>query len=340
MNYDHASPRLALPNLGAVVYTSMAYMLGETAHAYYFWCCYSKRSGWQIIMTTQFPIRISKNSAIPMYKQVISAVIQAIENGTLTTNERIPSDRELSEQLSMSRMTIRRALFELTHDGWLYSEPGKGTFVRGGKVEGHQQILKGFSRDWRDRGYQVYSKVLAAQLVPADERLATCLYVPLHEAIFRLERVRFLNGDPIALEWAYLPYARCHGIMEHDFSQESLYAVLHRQYGVRFAWAKQVIEASLPSEQEIKLLEISATVPVLRGHRAVYLADEQVIEYSEAVYRGDRYRFESILFERPSSHSTIPSAGEASATQDEWGQVLLMNSLRVSEPEDIEGEEE
>jgi GntR family transcriptional regulator len=241
---------------------------------------------------------VRKEAGTPLYQQLCEAIIQAVKTGQLQPNERIPSDRELCEELGMSRMTIRHAMAELVREGWLYSQAGKGTFVRGPKMRQRQQILVGFSQDWQQRGYRTHSRVLMAQLVPATPAVAEELRVAVHEALVKLERVRFINEEPMSVELVYLPYALVPGILEHDFSHESLYHVLRAEYHYQFAWARQVVEADMPTAREANLLTIPRTTPVLRGTRSLYMSDERVLEFSQAVYRGDRYRYETVHFER------------------------------------------
>lgn len=240
---------------------------------------------------------INKGAGEPLYRQLCEVVIQAIKDGRLQPNERIPSDRELCEELGMSRMTIRHAMAELVREGWLYSQAGKGTFVRGPKMGQLQQILVGFTQNWRERGYHTHARVLAAHLMPATAALAEEMRVPVHEALVKLERVRFINDEPISVELAYIPYALVPGILEHDFTHESLYQVLREEYHHRFAWARQIVEADMPTVREAGLLTIPRTTPVLRGTRTLFTVDERVIEYNQAVYRADRYRYETLLFD-------------------------------------------
>jgi GntR family transcriptional regulator len=267
---------------------------------------------------------VHKEAGVPLYQQLCEAIIQAIKTGLLQPHERIPSDRELCEELGVSRMTIRHAMAELVREGWLYSQAGKGTFVRGPKMRQRQQILVGFSQDWQQRGYRTHARVLTAQLVPATAVVADELHVAVHDALVKLERVRFINDEPISVELVYLPYALVPGILEHDFSRESLYQVLRTEYHYQFAWARQIVEADMPSAREASLLTIPRTTPVLRGTRSLYLTDERVLEYSQAVYRGDRYRYETVLFERDWSlqgrvigypEEASARDGEASKTQ-------------------------
>lgn len=265
---------------------------------------------------------VHKETGVPLYQQLCEAIIQAIKIGLLQPNERVPSDRELCEELGVSRMTIRHAMAELVREGWLYSQAGKGTFVRGPKMRQRQQILVGFSQDWQQRGYHTRARVLAAQLIPAPPAVAEELHVAVHDALVKLERLRFINDEPISVELVYLPYALVPGILEHDFSHESLYYILRTEYQYQFAWARQVVEADMPSTREASLLTIPRTTPVLRGTRSLYLTDERVLEYSQAVYRGDRYRYETVLFERDWSlqgrvigHPEEPSTLDSEASE-------------------------
>jgi GntR family transcriptional regulator len=270
---------------------------------------------------------VNKSTGTPLYRQLCDVVIQAIKDGRLLPNERIPSDRELCEELGMSRMTIRHAMAELVREGWLHSQTGKGTFVRGPKMGQLQQTLIGFTQNWRSRGYETHARVLVAQLVPATATLAEEMRLPAHEAVVKLERVRYINDEPISIEAAHVPYALAPGILEHDFSHESLYEVLREQYHHRLAWAHQIVEADMPSPREASLLTIARTTPVLRGTRTVVLADEQVIEYNQAVYRGDRYRYETMLFE-----GGWPSEIQLAGLTDERRSVNISPSHEPVEP--------
>jgi len=108
--------------------------------------------------------------------------------------------------------------------------------------------------------------------------------------------VRMADALPIALERSHIIYALCPGILEnHDFSRESLYQVLRKEYHLRLTHAHQSIEAQTAGEDEQAALEAEPCTPILRIARVTYNDSEQPIEYVRASYRGDRYKFYTVL---------------------------------------------
>jgi GntR family transcriptional regulator len=238
------------------------------------------------------PPPLDRASPKPIFEQVKSLVQRAIAAGELTSNSRVPSERELSAQLGVSRMTIRQALLELISEGALYTRPGKGTFVSDQKIEQPLQRLTSFTQDMLARGRRPASRLLAQEIVPAPLDLAHVLDVVPGSELLRIARLRLADDQPMALEVTHLPHALCPGLLRFDLSSESLYDLLRRKYGVALVSAKQTIEASPASEEEQELLELPAHVPVLRIHRRTSAADGRIVEYVRAVYRGDRYQLQ------------------------------------------------
>ncbi|MBA3708418.1 MAG: GntR family transcriptional regulator, partial [Planctomycetes bacterium] len=75
-------------------------------------------------------LRLEPSDPMPLYQQVKARLLGDIRSGTLAPDAAIPDERSLAAQLGLSRMTVRRAIVELTDDGWFERIPGRGTFVR------------------------------------------------------------------------------------------------------------------------------------------------------------------------------------------------------------------
>lgn len=236
-------------------------------------------------------LRIDRNDIVPHYQQIQDQLLSAIENGELADAEQLPSEREFAETLGISRMTVRRALKDLQARGWLVSQVGKGWFVSPGKIEQRLSKLSGFSTDMQSMHLHVRSRVLSMESRPAGAAVAEQMAVPIGTQVFRLERVRLVNGEPLGIEDSRVLGAACPGLMQFDFSRDSLYRVLREVYGVTLSVADQTIEASIADWREATYLEIDQGSPVIRGTRVVHDPDGQVIEASRAVYRGDRYKY-------------------------------------------------
>jgi len=156
-----------------------------------------------------------------------------------------------------------------------------------------------------ERGQTVSSRVVESSLMEADAVLSRRLGIQLGAEVVYLSRLRLVDGEPTALERAYLPHALCPGILQHDFSQESLYQVLSTQYQRVPNHAEQEIEASLATPEVARLLSLKPPAVVMIFHRQTHLADGQVIEYVDSELRADRFRFYANLKLQPVSAPSV-----------------------------------
>lgn len=235
-------------------------------------------------------MELNANSPIPLYIQLKELLVRQIRRGELHPHDRLPSERELSEQYGISRMTVRQALQLLVKEGVLYTAAGKGTYVSEVLFE-QDHALTGFSEQMQRANLRASSRVLEATVIPAAPYVAGKLEVPPYSGVILLKRLRLANEKPIAIETAYLSQNLCPDLLKHDFSQVSLYAVLREEYGLVPTSALQVVEAALANVEEARLLELHPPAAVLRMERVTRNVQDVVLEYVESVYRGDRYKF-------------------------------------------------
>ncbi|HDN04785.1 MAG TPA: GntR family transcriptional regulator [Chloroflexi bacterium] len=240
-----------------------------------------------------------------LYQQVANSILEQIQSGELQPGARLPSENALSEQHQVGRNTIRHALSELTVKGYVESVQGVGTFVTETLFPKTVEFLYGFSQEMAQRGKNVGSKVIEAKIIQADPLLARVLRIQLGAEVVFLNRLRIVDGKPAAIERAYLPHTFCLGILEHDFSQESLYDVLAVQYNMKPDHAEQEIGAEIATPQVAALMELSHPAAVLVIHRETRTAEGRVIEYVESEFRSDRFRFYTNLKASASSPTAI-----------------------------------
>ncbi len=232
----------------------------------------------------------TRQGPTPIFEQVKGRLTRAIEDGELVPHERIPSERELSSLLGVSRMTVRQALVALVDEGALYTRAGKGTFVADRKIEQPLQRLSSFTEDMIERGLRPASRVLEQTVVPSPIDLAEALEIAPGAEIVRIARLRLADDEPLAIETAHLPHLRYPGLVRFDFSQHSLYDVLRTEYAVTLATARQTIEASESNAEEAAVLDLPRRAPVLRITRLTTSGEGRPVELVRAVYRGDRYQ--------------------------------------------------
>jgi GntR family transcriptional regulator len=244
--------------------------------------------------------KIDFDSYIPYYIQLMELLKKQLEDGDLEPGDRIPSESELGEMYGVSRTVVRQALRELELAGLILRRKGRGTFVTEPKIaESLVQKLTGFYQDMVDRGRQPTTQVLSREILPANDTVASNLEIKIGSLVHCIERLRFIDDEPIILVKTYLPDALVPNLESYDLENQSLYAVLENEFGLVLARGKRTMEAVPATEREAQYLQIGIAEPLFLLDSVTYLEDGRPIEYYHAVHRGDRSRFEVDLIRQP-----------------------------------------
>ncbi len=236
---------------------------------------------------------INFESHIPYYLQLMDIMREKVQQGAWGPGDQIPGEQDLCEQYLVSRTVVRQALRELEFEGVISRQKGKGTFISLPKIsEGLVQKLTGFYQDMVERGLKPGSKVLHQNVLPASEKVARFLNIQAGEKVIDIERLRFIDDEPIQLVTTYIPFEICPSLATVDLSNQSLYAYLEQDCGIVIAKGHRYIEAVLANEHEADLLGIQHGSPLLMLDSVSFSEDGRPIEYYHALHRGDRSRFE------------------------------------------------
>jgi GntR family transcriptional regulator len=248
---------------------------------------------------------IDRNTPLPYYFQVKELLVEEVESGRWQPDQQIPSESELCEHFGVSRTVVRQALNNLVQDGFLYRHKGRGTFVAKPKImESLAQNLSGFYEDMVARGLQPVTKVLEQTRVEASRKVADHLGLSLGDPVIKIDRLRFVNDEPLLLVVTYLPYEICPSLLEEDMNVQSLYALLEDKYGLKIVRGWRTLEAVAANEYEAHLLKVKVCAPLMLLNSVSYLADGRPIEYFHALHRGDRSKFEVALV-RVRNHTAL-----------------------------------
>ena len=231
-----------------------------------------------------------RNSNVPLHAQITEALQLQIERGELKAGENFPSERDLAERFGVSRMTVRQALQRLRHEGLIYRERGVGTFVANRKIDVHTRNLSGFSEEMASLGLTPSSRVLHLKREKADQQVAQDLDLEADDEVFRLERLRLADDEPMAFETTFLAAQFCPELDKIDLTKNSLYQVLIEKYNLQMHHAAESLEAAAATRFIAGQLGIKANSPVLVVHRVVYSEANEPIESAHTTYRADRYR--------------------------------------------------
>ncbi len=236
---------------------------------------------------------INFESHIPYYIQLMDLLKEQIHNKKWLPGEQIPGEQDLCEKYRISRTVVRQALRELELEGVITRRKGKGTFISEPKIsEGLVQKLTGFYQDMVERGLKPVTKVLHQNVVRANENVARFLEIPPGTEVIDIQRLRFINDEPIQLVTTYIPYAVFPPLATVDLTNRSLYEFLEKEGGIFLARGRRYIEAVLANETEALLLGIERGAPLLMLDSVSYAENGLPIEYYHALHRGDRSRFE------------------------------------------------
>jgi len=244
-------------------------------------------------MTT--PQRTTKQSQTR--EQVIDLIERAGVGGAL------PSERQLSVDLGVSRLTVRAALDELVREGYLVRRRGSGTFVREPKIA-QELAMTSFSEEMRRRGMTPGSRTLSLETTTAGAYLGRCLHVSPSERVVVAKRLRLADGESMAIETLHVPESLVPGLTPKDLDRGSFYELLAERYGVTIVGGMQTIEPTVTNEEESEALDVPLHSPAFLFERTTRSENEAIVEFVRSIYRGDRYRLVSELNRRERTGST------------------------------------
>lgn len=233
----------------------------------------------------------------PKFMQVATDLGVQIDQGHLTG--RLPTERELCDHFSVSRVTLRRALSTLAQKGQIRASWGRGWYVVREPISEPPNALLSFSELAGGRGLTPGTRVLELGTRPASLDEADILRIAPGSRLLVLERLRFLDSVPAALQRSYLALARIEGLDEVlgslDLAHISLYRLLEERWGLVPARADYVVEARAASGREAELLDVAPGSPLLQASQITFDPDGNPFERHWSIYPGDRYRFEASL---------------------------------------------
>jgi GntR family transcriptional regulator len=231
---------------------------------------------------------LSSQLPLPLYLQLARYVRNLILGGKLGHRDALPSERELAERFAVSRVTVRKALRELSEEGLLEQIQGAGTFVnRAPHVEQRLSTLTSFSEDMASRGLVAGSRWLHRTVAVATPEEALALGLSPGATVSRMQRLRTANGAPMALELAAIPSPY---LPDPEAVEGSLYDALRARGYAPFRALQRLTAVRLTTEQAAQL-GVPEGAAALYVERRTMLEDGTPLEFVRSQYRGDAYDF-------------------------------------------------
>ena len=226
----------------------------------------------------------------------------------LSVGDSIPSERQLTQDLGVSRLTVRAALDDLVREGHLVRRRGAGTFVSEPKIA-QELTMSSFTDDIRSRGMTPGSRTLELRTVAAGARLGRVLHVSPSEPVVVAKRLRLADRETMAIETLHVRGSLIPGLSKTDLENGSFYELLRNRYGIEIVGGQQTIEPTVTNEEESAALGVPLHSPAFLFERLTHSATGEIVEFVSSIYRGDRYRLVTELSVRPTPRRTgVPIA--------------------------------
>lgn len=227
---------------------------------------------------------------LPMYRQIADTIRTKIHSGDYKVGEVIPTEAELREEFSVSRVTIRQALKLLIENDELESVQGSGTYVKENKVNYDIYQQSSFKEKWAHLNVATHSDVIIFEITKPGMLMAENLNINEDDRIFYVKRVRYIEDNPITVEETWLPLALFPDLT-YQVMQNSKYDFIEKTKGLVIDRSEQEIIPILPSAEVSALLGIDPNLPIIEKRTRSYLQDNTVFEYSRNYFKTSDYKF-------------------------------------------------
>ncbi len=225
----------------------------------------------------------------PFYEKVKQAISEKIAAGVWRPHDRIPSEAELVAQFGFSRMTINRALRELTDEGVLVRLQGVGTFVAEPKGQSALFEIRSIADEIAARNHQHHCEVLVLEETQASAEQAIELNVTEGTRIFHSVMVHYENDIPVQIEDRCVNAERIPDYLSQDYTQTTPHAYL--SLVAPLTEGEHIVEAVRATPQECELLRIKEHDPCLLIRRRTW-SSSQIVSHAKLLFPGNRYRLQ------------------------------------------------
>ncbi|SLM62189.1 Histidine utilization repressor [Dickeya aquatica] len=230
---------------------------------------------------------VMSDAPAPIYLRVKQAIISQIRSGIWQSHQRVPSESELVSELGVSRMTINRALRELTSEGFLVRMQGVGTFVAEQKAQTALLEVHNIADEITARGHRHRCQVLLLTTLAADSEQATLLDILPGQPLFHSHIVHYENDVPVQLEQRYVNPQLAPDYLQQDFAQDTPHSYLSRV--APLTAGEHRVEAVAASAGQRELLALGEREPCLLIHRRTWHGS-RVVTAAQLFYPGSRYQ--------------------------------------------------
>lgn len=233
--------------------------------------------------------KIDHQSQVPLHKQAEHILRELIEKEEYVNGKLLPKETDLSEQLGISRNTLRQAINQLVNEGLLIRKKGVGTWVIEKKIYGESNNWLSFSQEMKVLNIEIHNFELSIKREIPSKEAELFFCVDPSEKLFKLQRLRGKKEYPFVYFSSEFNPSIPFSDKEHFI--RPLYEILENDYNIIVKTSKEEISAASADIYIAKKLEISVGDPILIRKRFVYDINDKPIEYNIGWYRANSFTY-------------------------------------------------
>lgn len=231
---------------------------------------------------------------VPRYLQIKRSIVSKIHSGDWPSGYRVPSEKELSVSFAVSRMTVNRALRELSLEGLLVRVQGLGTFVSRDKTGSALMAVRNIADEITARPDHRHSTtVILLEKIPGAPEIALQLEGEAGAPVFHSLLLHYDNNVPVQIEDRYVNAQVAPDYLNMDFTLETPHVYLSRV--APLTEGEHIVEAVLPTPEEAAWLDVGPAEPCLQTRRRTW-SNQAVVTFARLLYPGSRYRLEGRFY--------------------------------------------
>jgi GntR family transcriptional regulator len=232
---------------------------------------------------------------IPEYYRIVQDIEQSIADGSMKKGEKLPNEKYFIKHYGVGSTEVRRAIMELTNWGKVRGEDLVIVDESKTIMERLPEKISSFFEETQDCGYKPSSIVHGKDIIPCNKELRDEMRLQENDLIIKIDRTRMIDGELAAFQTNYIPYKLCPGFLEDDIAEQSLQNLLTQKYKFNMVRAIEYVQAEVANEVLAKLLKVQKGIPILKIIRKTYLEGDIVGVYAVLRFKGDSYKYKSLL---------------------------------------------
>jgi GntR family transcriptional regulator len=236
---------------------------------------------------------------LPKYHQIYLVLLEQLREGHFADG--LPSEHELSRHFNAGRVTVRRALTQLTAEGLITRTAGRGTWptqARGTRAASREAgggarptSLTGLLENIVSATLRTSLKVIEWRVIQASDQIAEVLQVPDGTKVRKLVRTRSSHEGPVSYVTTYSPEAMTRGFGRRELAEAPFLGLLEKHSGTRFGRAQQTVSARQADAVAAAALQVPVGAALLAVRRLVFDVDDRPVLWLHGLYRPDRYEY-------------------------------------------------